>query len=154
MEALDASLVTTSRDLIKDMYADSFNPQLWGIVPATSPAKQWKTEEVPLGYGTDENIIGGRDVKRKHFDDMLQSGYIQLADPSATPGEQWKQVSAAMDEFEWTPEDRKIFIDYVDQRTRNEKQYGRGELYGREGQVIENPYKINKIRVALGLEEI
>jgi hypothetical protein len=71
----------------------------------------------PLGYGDPSTRTSTYD---QQMEDWMQRAYAELQSPTGKVD----QVFGEMDEFQFTPEDRQQFLDYVNQRSLTENQYG------------------------------
>lgn len=71
----------------------------------------------PLGYGDPATRATAYD---QQMEDWMQRAYSELQSPSGKVD----RVFGEMEEFQFTPEDRQQFLDYVNQRSLAEGQYG------------------------------
>lgn len=117
--ALDADLVSRSSKLIaeKMQQANYVLSEFNSIVidplfnPTATPGP------APLGYGDPATRTS---TYEQQMEDWMQRAYAELQSPNGRVD----VVFGEMDEFQFTPEDRQQFLDYVNQRSLAEQQYG------------------------------
>jgi hypothetical protein len=126
LQAIDTAAVQKSQEFLKQVMSDP-NNAIWSIETALATPEQNMLEQIPLGYGAPE--LRGTDTLASQWDSQLQGAYNSLSDPNTKDLahiEQW------FVEDQFTPEDKQIFLDYMDQRTRREMQYGGAPEGGRD----------------------
>lgn len=117
--ALDADLVARSAKLIAEKMQQAnyalANFDSAVVNPLFDPTAA--PGVTPLGYGVAENRATAYD---QQMESWLQNAYAELQSPAGSP----ERVFGEMEEFQFTPEDRQQFLDYVNQRSLTEQQYG------------------------------
>lgn len=120
--ALDADLVARSAKMIAEKMQQAnyaianFDPAV--INPLFNPTAA--PGVAPLGYGDPASRATAYD---QQMESWLQKAYAELQHPAGSVD----RVFGEMQEYQFTPEDRQLFLDYVNQRSLTEQQYGLAE---------------------------
>jgi hypothetical protein len=116
IQAVESAVIEQSRTMIETAMQDA-NNAIWSFQQLAGGAPG-SPDQVPLGYGQP----GARaNLEDANMDSWLQKAYEHLS----TPGNDgMKTLESDMQLYEFTPEDRQIFHEYIDRRTSMEAQYG------------------------------
>jgi hypothetical protein len=119
LSAVEDTAVAQSKAFIEKAMQDA-NTVLWDFESTMGNTLSWMnvdTSAAPLGYGQPGTRL---DENSALMDEWLQGSYTALASGSVTLEDVFKDMEAN----KFTDEDKQGFFNYVDQRTKQQAQYG------------------------------